>query len=139
MFGVLVAGSLSAAMSADTVVIAPGVAMPLINLGGVSSSPSNYSLWIETGGRGIDTALMYGEDVQNDVRTAVKSSSLPRESIFVTTKIPCCPAGIPLAWCNDHPTEVDPAKDIQADLEQLGINPCGSIVFRLRAPSARTL
>ena len=40
-----------------TVEIAPGVEMPLVNLGGVTSRPSNYSLWLspEVKGRGIDT------------------------------------------------------------------------------------
>ena len=42
-------------MSAQ-VQIAPGVTMPLVNLGG-SGDPSNYSLWTPLGGRGFDTAL----------------------------------------------------------------------------------
>ena len=44
--------------AAPRVEIRPGVEMPLINLGGVHSKPSNYSLWLELGGRGLDSALM---------------------------------------------------------------------------------
>ena len=44
-----------------TVEIAPGVHMPMLNLGGVHSHPSNYSAWIDLGATGLDTAMMYGE------------------------------------------------------------------------------
>ena len=53
--------------------IAPGVSMPYINLGGVHSHPSNYSAWLALGGRGLDTALMYGDDVQLQVGDAAKA------------------------------------------------------------------
>ena len=46
------------------VTIAPGVSMPYVNLGGVHSHPSNYSAWLKLGGTGLDSALMYGDDVQ---------------------------------------------------------------------------
>jgi len=75
----------------NTVEIAPGVVMPLVNVGGGGTHflPSNYSLWLDLGGRGLDTALTYGDDVQRDVGRAIQSSGLPRDQIFVTTKVPC--------------------------------------------------
>ena len=74
--------------------IAPGVTMPVMNLGGVHSHPSNYSAWIALGGTGIDTALMYGDDVQVDVGDAVQASGLARSDLFITSKVPCCPAAL---------------------------------------------
>lgn len=82
-----------------TVTIAPGVEMPLINLGGVHSHPSNYSAWLQLGGRGLDTAMMYGDDVQVQVGDAVAASGLPREELFLTSKVPCCPAESFTSWC----------------------------------------
>ena len=63
--------------------IAPGVSMPYVNLGGVHSHPSNYSAWLHLGGTGLDSALMYGDDVQVEVeplafpRFAVSESPAP--------------------------------------------------------------
>ena len=70
--------------------------MPLINLGGIETAgfQSNFSAWFGLGGRGVDTALMYGDAVQAQVGAAVRAavkSGIPRSDIFVTTKIPCCP------------------------------------------------
>jgi diketogulonate reductase-like aldo/keto reductase len=65
--------------------IAPGVFMPTVNLGGVTSKPSNYSAFLAMGGVGLDTALTYGVATQTSVGAAIKSSGLPRNKIFVTT------------------------------------------------------
>ena len=72
--------------------IAPGVFQPLVNLGGVHNSAhaSNYSFFLALGGRGIDTALTYGDDVQTKVARAIATSGVPRSEIFLTTKVPCC-------------------------------------------------
>ena len=88
--------SLLSASTADvpkTKEISPGVFMPYVNLGGVHSHPSNYSLWLELGGTGLDSALMYGDDVQVEVGTAIAASGIARKDLFITSKIPCCPAG----------------------------------------------
>ena len=69
--------------------IAPGLFMPYINLGGVHSHPSNYSAWLQIGGVGLDTALMYGDDVQVAMGDAIRSSGVPRDKLFVTSKVPC--------------------------------------------------
>ena len=86
---VVCAGSVAAVKPAPTIEIAPGVFMPQINLG-----ISNHTLWMEVGGRGLDTALVYGDQAQAEVGEAVRESSLSRDAIFVTTKVPCCPATV---------------------------------------------
>jgi len=90
--------------------IAPGLFMPYINLGGVHSHPSNYSAWLELGAHGLDTALMYGDDVQLHVGDAIKASGLAREKLFVTSKVPCCPAAL-TGWCSWYASEY---KDLDA-------------------------
>ena len=72
--------------------IAPGVQMPYLNCGGVHSHPSNYTAWLEVGGRGLDTAMMYGDDVQLHVGDAIAASDLPREQLFITSKVPFVPS-----------------------------------------------
>ena len=123
--------------------IAPGVHMPYVNCGGVHSHPSNYTAWLNIGGRGLDTALMYGADVQLHVGQAIKSSGIPREEIFVTSKVPCCPAGF-VSWCSWYEQEY---KDLDAytngliDLRLLGLDtvdlmllhwPCNTIEDTVR-------
>ena len=76
--------------------IAPGVFMPLVNLGN-----GNHTSWIKQGGRGIDTAYDYGDKSQQEVGRAVRNSGIPRSDLFVTTKLPCCPS---TAWCSAQGT-----------------------------------
>eukprot|EP00854_Cymbomonas_tetramitiformis_P014349 gene14349-16969_t len=109
--------------SPNTKEIAPGVFMPFVNLGGVESRPSNYTLWLGEGGRGLDTALTYGAKVQQEVGKAMDQAmdwhgGMPRSEIFLTTKIPCCPAGAGIPGCEGHNSSV--VQDIQADFDQLG-------------------
>ena len=89
--------------------IAPGVSMPFVNLGGVHSHPSNYSSWLGLGGEGLDSALMYGDDVQVRVGNAMRSFG-PRDKYFVTSKVPYCPAPL-TKWCSWYSGEY---KDIDA-------------------------
>ena len=37
----------------NSTLIAKGVEMPTVNIGGVWARPSNYSAWLELGGHGI--------------------------------------------------------------------------------------
>jgi 2,5-diketo-D-gluconate reductase A len=77
---------------AKTVELNTGACMPLINLGGYNHSrPSNRTLWLELGGRGFDTCSYISFDEQKAVGDAVAASSIPRDDIFITTKVPCCP------------------------------------------------
>ena len=77
---------------AKTVELNTGACMPLINLGGYNHSrPSNRTLWLELGGRGFDTCSYISFDEQKAVGDAVAASSIPRDDLFITTKVPCCP------------------------------------------------
>jgi 2,5-diketo-D-gluconate reductase A len=104
--------------------IAPGVSMPYINLGGVHSHPSNYSAWLDIGGRGLDTALMYGDDIQVEVGDAAKLSKLSRSDVFITSKVPCCPAGFS-SWCTWYESnykDLDAYTNGKIDLRLIGID-----------------
>ena len=119
--------TLSQSPANSTVEIRPGVTMPRINLGGVASKPSNYTLWLQLGGRGLDTALMYGDAVQTEVGAAIKwgkATGIPREEIFLTTKIPCCPMH-PNAtftdWCQTNPSRWNATANIEHDYTTIGV------------------
>ena len=77
----------NATTPAPTVQIAPGVRMPKINLG-----LCNHTIWLANGGRGVDTALVYGDKAQKETGQAIRDSGIDRSELFVTTKVPCCPA-----------------------------------------------
>ena len=114
--------SLSAATD-HRVTIAPGVDMPYVNLGGVSSRPSNYSAFLALGGRGLDTALTYGDPTQEKVAAAITATDVPRPEIFLTTKVPCCPrsfSGHPLAYCQKPEFSGSITKDVEEDVKILG-------------------
>jgi diketogulonate reductase-like aldo/keto reductase len=75
---------------ADTVEISPGVRMPRLGLGTYKSSEGpdvegeiEYGLSI--GYRLIDTAALYGNE--GGVGRQVRASGIPREDVFVTTKL----------------------------------------------------
>ncbi|GAB5367523.1 hypothetical protein AAMO2058_001237800 [Amorphochlora amoebiformis] len=104
-----------------SVEIAPGVMMPSVNLGGVHGKPSNYSLFMSLGGRGLDTALLYGDDVQIEVGKAVRSSGISREDIFVTTKVPCCPPIDSFYNITCQPDWWNTTANIARDLSLLGV------------------
>lgn len=77
-----------------TVQVAPGVDLPMITLGGINITllpeyphTSNYSLWLELGNRGFDTAWEY--ETQVSIRDAIAAKGLKRSDVFITTKIPC--------------------------------------------------
>jgi len=76
-------------------VIAPGIEKPLISLGtgggmyGKRADVEKAVLeWLQddVGGRGLDTAIDYGND--DLVGTALVRSGIPREQVFITTKQP---------------------------------------------------
>src|SRR5688500_3731303 len=71
------------------------VALPVLGLGVYQSPPGGQTrqavTWaLEAGYRQIDTASLYGNEA--DVGAAVRASGLPREQVFVTTKL----------WNQDH-------------------------------------
>merc|ERR1719401_3227471 len=78
--------------------IAPGVMMPVVNMGTWTADGSAtkenatqiVSAWLGQGGRGVDTALVYAD--QGKVADAIAASGIDRKDIFITTKIPGCGA-----------------------------------------------
>lgn len=95
-----VVGALSCAVLAaatlPTKEIVPGVNMPAVNIGtwlaGSKTEDPKVIVanWLGQGFRGVDTALIYND--QADVASAIEESGVPREEIFITTKIPGCAA-----------------------------------------------
>lgn len=78
--------------------------MTLVNCGGTAPGHggtskqdhfSNYTEWLRQGGRGIDTALTYTDPLNAKINAAMKWAAgpgkIPREEIWLTTKVPCCP------------------------------------------------
>lgn len=66
--------------------------MPVISIGDggeeTGSAELITSTWLKLGGRGVDTALDYGN--QPDVAKAIAASGVDRKDVFITTKIPGC-------------------------------------------------
>ncbi|CAK9082092.1 9 [Durusdinium trenchii] len=66
--------------------------MPMIAFGSYNGSYRGCTVeegvlqWLKLGGRHVDAAHMY--ETEADVGAAVKASGVPREEIFLTTKIP---------------------------------------------------
>ncbi len=79
-----------------TIRLNTGAQMPYINCGGTSQAVragnhySNYSEFLRQGGRGLDTALGYTDQINEQIAAAIKDHpEIPRADIFVTTKLPC--------------------------------------------------
>jgi len=100
----------SSTVDVPTKLIAPDVHMPVISIGDGGQETSEASTittaWLSQGGRGIDTAYMYGN--QKTVGQVIADSGLSREDVFVTTKIPGC--------------KKNADSYVQKDLQQLGLD-----------------
>jgi diketogulonate reductase-like aldo/keto reductase len=75
---------------ASSIVLRPGVEIPRVGLGvfraGAGTPTQNSVKWaIAAGYRHIDTAAVYGNE--RDVGQAIRDCGVPREQIFVTTKL----------------------------------------------------
>jgi len=75
---------------ADTVEIAPGVAMPRLGLGTYRADEGpdvegEVGFGLARGYRLVDTAALYGNE--HSIGAAIRSSGLAREEVFVTTKL----------------------------------------------------
>ena len=93
-----------------TVFLNSGYEMPVAGLGTYALSDeecyNSVTALLENGGRLIDTASYYGNE--ESIGRAIRDSDVPREEIFVTTKI--------------YPTEFDnPEEAIEGCLERLDI------------------
>lgn len=97
--------------NAPTVMLNSGYEMPILGLGTYSlhgdAVKNSVTVALESGVRLIDTAYMYGNEVE--IGEAIRASDVPREEIFVITKI--------------YPGEQfrDPEKAIQDALDKLNI------------------
>merc|ERR1719329_222223 len=78
------------AVSVPTIEIAAAVYMPVMSIGtgGLESAKAIEIVtnWLSLGGRGIDTAWNYRD--QEQVAAAIASAGVPREELFITTKVP---------------------------------------------------
>ncbi len=79
----------------STVQLNNGVSMPLLGLGVYLMRPGQETYQavraaLEIGYRLVDTASLYGNE--EDVGRAIKDSAVPREEVFITTKL----------WNDDH-------------------------------------
>jgi diketogulonate reductase-like aldo/keto reductase len=65
--------------------------MPFVSLGTGSGQKGNVSssiaTWIQVGGVGIDTALIYGD--QPKVALGLHAAGVSPSQVFITTKVPC--------------------------------------------------
>jgi 2,5-diketo-D-gluconate reductase A len=64
-------------------------------------------VWLESGGRHIDTAFVYGDAQQALVGAAVATSGISREELFITTKVMCCPTDRCSQFCVEPPNPVN--------------------------------
>ena len=71
------------------------------------------------------SALMYGDDVQVTVGSAIKAVQVPREELFVTSKVPCCPElNDWTGWCSWYDkeyTDLDAYTRAEIDVRLLGL------------------
>ena len=84
----------------DTFILKNGVSVPKIGLGTwqIPDGKEAYNSikWaLEAGYRHIDTAMAYGNEAS--VGRAIRDSGIPREEIFVTTKLPAQNKGYKIA------------------------------------------
>ncbi len=90
-----------------TVTIAPGVEMPLLGFGTWMATGDDARRALDAGYRHIDTATFYRNEDQ--IGRALRDSGLPRDEVFITTKLPQGNAG------RERET-------IEASLEALGLD-----------------
>ncbi|MYS16695.1 aldo/keto reductase [Streptomyces sp. SID4982] len=98
----------------QTVTLNNGVEMPLLGFG-VYQIPADdteraVSEALAAGYRLLDTAAAYGNE--EGVGRAIKSSGIPREELFVTTKL----------WVQDAPAEENTRRAFETSLARLGLD-----------------
>ena len=98
----------------DTVEIADGVLMPRLGFGTYKSAPGAETeqavlTALEAGYRSIDTASLYGNE--QSVGSAVRASGIPRNQVFVATKV----------W-NDDQGYLETLRAFDRSVERLGLD-----------------
>ena len=91
--------------------LASGVEMPVLGLGVWQMAQGRETEqaveWaLEEGYRHVDTAALYGNE--ESVGAAIRRSGLPREEVFVTTKL--------------RPLRLSPARELERSLRRLGLD-----------------
>jgi diketogulonate reductase-like aldo/keto reductase len=114
-----------------TVKLRNGVEMPMLATGvyqyNVSEAYASISAWLKVGGRSIDTALDYWN--QQGVGKAMKDSGIPREEIFLQTKVPGCANPAENTTRNPFTCYRDTKKNLASDLELLGLDYVDSVII----------
>jgi len=119
MFPVLALTAVAAAV--PTVKLRNGVEMPMVAAGSwqynSSAAYSSITAALKAGFTMIDTALDYHN--QDGVGKAIADSTLPREKIFVETKVPGC--GLDPSMKNIFDCYTGTKKDLETDLKLLNL------------------
>ncbi len=113
----------------STIKLNNGVSMPLLGLGVYLMRPGKETYEavkaaLETGYRLIDTASLYRNE--EDVGRAVRDSAIPREEVFITTKL----------WNNDHGYD-SALRAFDASLKRLGLGYIDLYLIHFPVPSLR--
>jgi diketogulonate reductase-like aldo/keto reductase len=121
--------SITLKSSVGNVKLNNGISMPLLGLGVYLMRPGRETYQavrtaLEVGYRLIDTASFYGNE--NDAGQAVRDSSIPREEIFVTTKL----------WNDDHGYDAA-LKAFDASLKRLGLGYIDLYLIHFPVPNLR--
>ncbi len=106
-----------------------GVEMPILGLGVYQSPPGeatrNAVKWaLEYGYRHVDTARIYGNE--KDVGLGVRESGVPREDVFITTKL----------WNSDHGYD-STLRACEGSLKRLGLKYVDLYLIHWPEPGAR--
>ena len=100
-------------MTQTSITLADGTAIPQVGFGTWQVSDADVTPAVlsalEVGYRHIDTAQVYGNEA--GVGRALASAGLPRDEVFVTTKL----------W-NDHHHRADARAALESSLEKLGLD-----------------
>lgn len=98
----------------QTVTLNNGVEMPILGFGVYQIPPEqteqSVSDALAAGYRLLDTAAAYGNE--EAVGRAIKNSGIPREELFVTTKL----------WVQDAPAEENTRRAFETSLAKLGLD-----------------
>lgn len=98
-------------LSADNIQLNSGAKIPAIGLGTWQSQPGEVrhavKAALQAGYRHIDTALAYGNE--KEVGQGIKDSGVPREEIWITTKL-------------DNPWHKRVEEGINSSLKSLGVD-----------------
>lgn len=101
-------------MAVPTVTLSSGVEMPVLGFGVYQVPPEEtrqvVSAALEAGYRAIDTAAGYANE--EGVGAALRASGLPRDDVFVTTKL----------WIQDQPAEENTRRAFETSLQRLGLD-----------------